>query len=167
MKRLLTFGLLSVALSTPAGALAAGLIPLSRAAVIAEQATGGRISEIELERSAGKAVYEVEIVDGGTTRELTLDAANGRILHNTRARFEGYWDGIFQRGERSALPRVKKLSELLAALERRSGGTARGASFDIERGKPYYEVELVTDIGVTDVYLDAASGAQLAFVPDD
>lgn len=40
----------------------------------------GRVVEAELEEEDGKTVYEVEIVtDGGTSREIEVDAATGKI----------------------------------------------------------------------------------------
>ena len=56
---------------------------------------------------------------------------------------------------------------MLAALERRSGGKAVEASFEVEMGRAFYEVELMTSIGQTTVYIDGKSGAHIVRAPDD
>ncbi|UCE89914.1 MAG: PepSY domain-containing protein, partial [Pseudomonadota bacterium] len=60
---------------------AGDILPLD---VILEKAQAryrGRVLEVELEREAGRHVYEIEIVDEqGVVRELYLDASSGELL---------------------------------------------------------------------------------------
>jgi hypothetical protein len=91
----------------------------------------------------------------------------GRIERNDRLRLLNIWSHVANRPERLSIGRAGRLSEMLGALERRSGGRAVAASFEVEGGRALYEVELVTSIGQTTIYLDAVSGAQVLHVSDD
>ncbi|WP_283193285.1 PepSY domain-containing protein [Rhizobium sp. AN80A] len=57
------------------------ILPLSRILSIAEQVTGGRMMDLELDRHGGRYVYDLKMIDTkGQMIELKLDASNGRIL---------------------------------------------------------------------------------------
>ena len=42
----------------------------------------GRVLEVEIERKAGRLIYEIEIVDEqGVVKEFVFDASNGDLLN--------------------------------------------------------------------------------------
>ena len=139
---------------------------LRHAVAIAERATSGKVIEAEPQWSQGRSIYEVDVIDGSELRRLVI-TSTGRIQRNERLMVRNVWSGVVDREERRAIARAGRLSEILAGLERRSGGRAIEASFEVEGDRPLYEVELMTSIGQTTIYLDAVSGTQVLHVPDD
>lgn len=141
-------------------------ITLLQAAEIAERTTRGKIMEAEHDWGRHGPGFELDVVTPQGLRRVLIDSA-GRIQRNDRVRFGDIWNRVSDREARSRINRARSLSSLLAALEQRSGGTAVDASFEVEGGRSLYEVELVTSIGRTTIYLDALTGGQVVHVPDD
>lgn len=57
------------------------VLPLVRILAITEKEVPGDVVEVELEREAGKLVYEITVLTaGGRVREVILDARTGVIL---------------------------------------------------------------------------------------
>ena len=56
------------------------MISTKEAIKIAENKTGAKVDEIELDEDDGKTVYEIELITGHTEYELTIDAFTGKIL---------------------------------------------------------------------------------------
>lgn len=57
------------------------LIPLSRILALVEKEFPGRVIEVELERRAGRLVYEIEVLqEGGRVVEVRYDGRTGRRL---------------------------------------------------------------------------------------
>lgn len=56
-------------------------IGLIEAIRIAEERTGGKAVEIDLDRERGGYVYEVKTIQAGLEHEVEIDAQNGEILH--------------------------------------------------------------------------------------
>ncbi len=142
-------------------------ITLQQAISVAEQAVPGKVIEAELERLGNQKFYQIDILAGHESRRVLINQANGRVVKNYVPVLEDYWDYLFDRKARQLLTRSGSLSEMLAALERRSGGKAVEASFEVEMGRAFYEVELMTSIGQTTVYIDGKSGAHIVRAPDD
>ncbi len=63
-----------------AAALAQAKVSLSQAITAAEQHAGGNASRAEFEGENGKFVYEVEVVGGGKSTDVKVDANSGQIL---------------------------------------------------------------------------------------
>lgn len=47
-----------------------------------ELSTNGRIKSIELEKENGKLIYEIEIAEGYSERDVHIDAITGAVLKN-------------------------------------------------------------------------------------
>jgi uncharacterized membrane protein YkoI len=141
-------------------------VSLRQAVAIAERTTTGKVIEAEAQWREGRQAYEVDVVAGANLRRLVI-STTGRVERNDRLRLLNIWSHVADRPERRSIARAGRLSEMLTALERRSGGRAVEASFDVEGNRALYEVELVTSIGQTTIYLDAVSGAQVLHVPDE
>jgi uncharacterized membrane protein YkoI len=57
------------------------ILPLERILDIVRQQRRGRVMEVELEKSHGRYVYEIEIVDdNGKVWELKVDAGDGSLI---------------------------------------------------------------------------------------
>ena len=141
-------------------------ITLLQAAQIAERTTGGKIMDAEYDWGRLGRGFELDVVTPHGLRRVLIDS-RGRIQRNDMLRFGDIWNRISDRQARSRIHRARSLSSLLAAAEQRSGGTAVDASFEVEGGRSLYEVELVTSIGRTTIYLDAQTGGQVVHVPDE
>lgn len=135
---------------------------------IAEKHAPGRAIGVELEYNRnGSQFYEVEMSDAGKMRTIAVDAKSGAVLAQSQSRVKSLWSRWTDREENAAIGQARPLGSVLAALEQRSGGRVTEASFDVEAGQPRYEVELATDLGTTQVYLDPATGDRLSMVMDD
>lgn len=60
--------------------LAHAKITLAQAVAAAEQHSGGRATKAELESHKGKTAFEVEVVKGDAVSNVTVDAADGKVL---------------------------------------------------------------------------------------
>lgn len=142
------------------------MIGISKAVAAAERAVSGRALEAELDARKGKFVYEIELLAGNSLHEVLIDARTGRVLANSPNRAESVWRRWFD-PDWSAMARLNgSLAPRLAALERQSRGIIRDVSSDVEGGIPIYELEIVAPAGVTDVHLDARTGARLTMFDD-
>ena len=160
--------MLVAAMSTSSFAAAKQPLYLSQVLSIAEKDVRGQVTDAELEtRRGGKLVYEIEIVHGNSLHELDVDAVTGKIIARRQPLIEGYWERFSNRAERRELASAKAASTLLRTLENRTGGRAMSISFDYEAGRAFYEVELSSEVGITEVYLEPTTGRRVAMVPDD
>ncbi|MBX3690602.1 PepSY domain-containing protein [Dokdonella sp.] len=110
----------------------------------------GQIVDVELERDRnGREVYEIELLrDDGRALELTVDAANGRILDEH---------------VRKPVAAMMALPDVLDRLAAAYPGTI--VEVELERaidGHPYYEIDVRADDGRRfEVRVDAVSGVVL------
>jgi uncharacterized membrane protein YkoI len=166
--KLASFSAAAFATISSATASAAQPLPLSRVTATAERAIGGQITDAELEVDRrGQLVYEIELIRSGDLFEIQIDAASGMVVSRRQPFIEGHWERFVERDERALLASARPVSEMLRALEERSDGRALSVSFEVVGGRAFYEVELSTDVGVTEIYLDPASGNRVPIVPDD
>ncbi len=143
-------------------------IGITRAVAIAEQDTGARALDAELDgRRDGTLVYEVELATTKALHEVHIDARTGRIIAKRAPRLASTWARWFDDEEMQGVAQTRPLADLLAALERRSNGSVREVSFDVENGQARYEVEISTQAGIADIYLDPKTGQRLSLVYDD
>ncbi|KRA84424.1 PepSY domain-containing protein [Altererythrobacter sp. Root672] len=163
-------GLLAIALlaiSSAAVAQRPASISVLEAVKIAERNGKGHVTDVEKDRWGKKPVYEVEVVRGTKSQEYIIDASTGKILRQNSSMLRDFWEEVFGRSNEAYLSRAHSLSSIIAALENRTGGKVLAASFDVERGQAYYEVEFLSQIGRTKLYLDPVTGQRLNFIPDD
>ncbi|MCP5315582.1 MAG: PepSY domain-containing protein [Chromatiaceae bacterium] len=67
-------------------------VSLAQAIAAAEHDVGGRASRAEFEREPGKGLFQVEVVNGQTVMDVTVDASNGEVLSAVLDRFDGLGD---------------------------------------------------------------------------
>ncbi len=156
-----------MAASAPRPASSDSPITLVRAVSIAEATIKGQVMEVDRDRRKdGRLIYEIDVVQGQTLRELEIDAYSGAVLKNRREHLEG-WFWRVNGNALSTLKEAQPLSVTLRTLEADTGGEVIDVDFDTESGQSRYEVELSTRTGVAGIYLDPRSGKRLAFVVDD
>lgn len=166
MRAILIFAASSLFPFAPAAANT-GPIDLVRAVERAEAATKGQVMEVDLDRRRdGQLVFEIDVTNGKTLREVRVDAATGRVLGTSLQRTEGLFWRVYGNGLKG-LAGSRPLSATLRDLETRTGGKVIDVDFDLEGGQARYEVELSTDTGVAGLYIDPQTGKRLDFVIDD
>lgn len=76
------FGSAVAAKSTENDALAisAANIDLGQAVTAAEQYVGGKASRAEYERHKGQWVFDVEVVDATSVKDVKVDAGSGKVI---------------------------------------------------------------------------------------
>lgn len=149
-----------VAQTAPAPATPAG-IGLAEAIQAAEQATQGRVFEVDIETRNGQSVYELELIDGAEdVHEVVIDARTGEMLSQDEQTVEGIWQRWMHDDEMAAVTgSARSLAEIVAAVEAETGGTVREASIDREGDRAVYEMEIALAGGAElDVEVDPATG---------
>ncbi|MBT2132839.1 PepSY domain-containing protein [Croceibacterium sp. LX-88] len=134
---------------------------------IAERSGNWQVTDVEMDHWGKTPVYEIEVVHAAKSEEYIIDARNGKILRQNSSLMRDFWEEVFGRSNEAYLKRARSLSSIIAPLESRTGGKVLSASFDVEDGTAYYEVEFLSQIGRTKLYLDPVTGQRLNFIPDD
>jgi uncharacterized membrane protein YkoI len=142
-------------------------ISVLEAVKIAERRGNAQVTDVDLDRWGERQVYEVDVVRGTKSQEFIIDARNGKILRQNSSLTRDLTDDLFNHSNATHLGKARKLSSIIASLESRAGGKVVSASFDVEDGVAYYEVDLLSQIGRTTIYLDPVDGKRLNFLPDD
>ena len=117
---------------------------------IALQKVDGVVEEIELEREANTAVYEVDIEKDDIDYDLHIDAYSGEVYSVDRDdddddNFSNYKNVISQ-------------ADAIAIAEKAANGKVVEIELDEDDGLLKYEVELRTDRGEAEVEIDASTG---------
>lgn len=144
-----------------------GRIGLTEAVSVAERANGGHVLDAEVDRRGGRLIYDIELVKDGQLQELVIDGGTGRVVRRATPLVENQWARWFEADRLVQVTRSGRLSQILARLERETGGEVIDASFDVEAGRLRYELEVASRAGVTDVDLDAVTGERLSMTLDD
>jgi uncharacterized membrane protein YkoI len=147
--------------------LGSSVIGLTRALAIVERSSGGRIVDGELEYRGGRAVYEIETINGDLLREFIVDAHTGSVLGSSPLRIKSLWAHWFNSEEVRHAGRAHPLAAILDGLEKRTDGKVTDVSLEFEHGRAHYEIEIATPAGATDLHLDALTGRRLVMVLDD
>lgn len=145
----------------------APLVGITQAVATAEKALSANAMEAELDTRGGRLVYEVDLMRGDTLLEALIDARTGKLVSATKPRFGSFWQSWFDFDVEAFSRSARPLAPRLAALERESGGRVQEVGFDADGGMPLYEVEIATQAGVAEVYIDVRNGERLAMNYDD
>ena len=119
---------------------------------IALQKVDGVVEEIELEREANTAVYEVDIEKDDIDYDLHIDAYSGEVYSVDRDD-DGDDDDNF-----SNYKNVISQDDAIAIAEKAANGKVVEIELDEDDGLFKYEVELRTDRGEAEVEIDASTG---------
>lgn len=152
---------------TTAAAAAQSTVPrtigVARAVAAAEQATGGKAFEADLDTERGVLVYEIDLVKNGQTVEAAIDAATGKLVRQMRPAKLRLPFGRDDLQVAQTTPR--SLSDTIAMVETATMGRVTDIGLEREGGRHYYEVELV---GAQDreVRVDLRTGAITPVIDD-
>ena len=154
-----------------------GRVTADEAIAIAQAVVPGTVLEVELDVERGRTVYEVTLrAADGRRVEIYVDAADGAVLEieeerddeddrddrddiDERDDDERVWDGLT-----GAITPDAAVAAAMAAV---GGGDLVEVERDEHRGRAAYEVYLRVDGDLTEVYVDALSGAVLEVDSDD
>ena len=117
---------------------------------IALQKVDGVVEEIELEREANTAVYEVDIEKDDIDYDLHIDAYSGEVYSVDRDSDD---DDDF-----SNYKNVISQDDAIAIAEKAANGKVVEIELDEDDGFLKYDVELRTDRGEAEVEIDASTG---------
>ena len=128
-------------------------VSVEDAIAIAQSAASGSVDDVELERSNGVLVYEIEIGES----DIYVDARSGALLS---AEHDGREDDDTDTalGEPGIGP-----EQAIAAAQTAASGTVGEVELERELGRLVYSVE----IGNQEVVVDATDGNVLATEQDD
>ena len=118
---------------------------------IALQKVDGVVEEIELEREANTAVYEVDIEKDDIDYDLHIDAYSGEVYSVDRD--DEVMMMIF-----SNYKNVISQADAIAIAEKAANGKVVEIELDEDDGLLKYEVEFRTDRGEAEVEIDATTG---------
>ena len=164
----IAFGASGAALASPKGGEEAQEIAtvlgaktsIAQAIAAAEQKTGGRALQIDVDKASGAYVYEIKTLSKDKLTEVLIDPASGQIL---KTRSEGLIGRLLEREDKADMARINSAPTTLAtavtAAEQHVGGKAIEASFDGEDGHAVYKVEVAKDNAVKKVRVNAQTGA--------
>lgn len=157
-------------------------VTVGEAIAIAQALIPGTVVEVELSVERGRTVYEVTLrASDGRRVEVYVDAADGAVLEveaerdddddrddrddvddrddDERDDDERVWDGL--------TGAITPDAAIAAARTAVGGGDVVEVERDEHRGRAAYEVYLRVDGRLTEVYVDALSGAVLEIDSDD
>jgi len=143
---------------------------LAQAVRIAEQQTGGRARQAELERERGVDVYEIKTVARDTSGKVVVDAASGKVVRlDTPGVFSAIgqmFDRDDRRKDQVAFARLEGTAMTLVgaidAAEKDSGGRAVKASLRTLYGSTLFEVRVVKDLTLKTLVVDPATARVVA-----
>lgn len=148
-----------------AAALQGVAVTAQEAGVVALDAQAdGRVVEIELEYSGGKAVWEVKVVSAEGSTEVLVDVSTGQVVgekdRSTRPDSEA-----LARLDSAKLDFAQAIGLILAEAP---GEEITEISLDTDRGTVTWEAELVTAGNQKrEIYIDAVTGDVLKNEIDD
>ncbi|MCR6105257.1 PepSY domain-containing protein [Salipaludibacillus agaradhaerens] len=132
--------------------------------IIKELIPDGKIDDIELEKKEGRYVYEIDVDYRDEDGDIYIDAETGEVLKieddlaifldhvEATSELESY-DKPHADGERISYEKAKKI-----ALDYVGQGYVDDIELEVEKGMLLFEVEVESNNGDVDVYIDAYTG---------
>ena len=130
---------------------------------IALKEVAGIVEEIELEKQAGKSVYEVDIEKDNIDYTLHIDAYSGEIYTIDSDNDDD--NNHSHNGQNNQ--NIISQADAIAIAEKAVNGKVVEIEKDEDDGLIKYEVELKTDRGEAEVEIDASTGKVLEVELDD
>ncbi|MCP1660115.1 PepSY domain-containing protein [Neisseria perflava] len=138
--------------SSKIAALMGSKITAAQAVQAAQGSVNGQAAEVGFKHKNGQSYYEVEVLSGGKTHEIKVDAASGKILA--------------QKTESESKAQAKtgvSLQQAIAAAEAKTGGRAKKTELKAKNGQTVYKVETVNAAKQKyEVAVNAANGSVIS-----
>jgi len=130
-------------------------IGLKQALQIAMTELEGKVVEAESDSFGGAQVYEVDILDGTTVREVKIDAQSGSILSVRGKRLNSLVNRLIEDDDMKAANSMNvSLLDYLVAVEEKTAGEVTEISLDSDDGRVYIEMTVFNDGMEQDVTVD-------------
>ena len=158
-----------------AKALAQAKVTLGQALETAlKEGKGAKPFKADLEIEKGKAIFDIELLEGDKGPEMEIDALDGKVLkfesvaeQAKEHAEEGEQEEARERAAAKALPLAKiTLAQAVeTAVAQAPAGKAYRAEFKPEDGAPRYEVQMIAGDKCMEVAIDGVSGKVLEVEP--
>ena len=132
---------------------------------VALQEVNGVVEDIELEKEANKAVYEVDIEKNDIDYDLYIDPYSGEIYSVDRYDHNDDDDNLSNSNQNNK--NIISQADATAIAEKAVNGKVVEIEKDEDDGLIKYDVELKTDRGEAEVEIDASTGKVLDVEWDD
>ena len=152
----------AVASSSEALSAMQSKISLTQAINIAKQNAKGDLVSAEFDydddgKNKGTGKYEVEFVSNGTSYEVKIDANTGKVLKTKQKKLDKK-----ELAEYNAMKQAKvTLTSAMQKAAQSLNGKVISAEFELEKGKPVYDIKVVKGNQIYDVSIDANTGKVL------
>ena len=159
------------------------ILTLKEAKDLAIQKYGGKVTEIELEKTKSGYVYDVEVKSSGIEYDLDIDAITGKIKLEKQSTDTHVPKEVSTESAQkatpthnlkvveSAQPRVagtKLLTkdQVIAIAKKKAKGTVTEVELDSDDGRKHYDIEIKDGTYEYDFEIDAITGKILEFEKD-
>lgn len=137
-------------------AIATSKISLEQAIAIAQKNITGDVVSAEFDQndylSGGK--FEVKSISNDTEHEVKIDASSGKILKTKQEKLDAE-----ELAEHEAMKQAKiSLIQAMQQATQAVNGKVIEAKFDLEDGKPMYDVEIAKGTQIYDLMIDSMTG---------
>ena len=137
-------------------AIATSKISLEQAIAIAQKNMSGDLVSAEFDQndylSGGK--FEVKSISNDTEHEIKIDASNGKILKTKLEKLDAE-----DLAEHEAMKQAKiSLIQAMQQATQAVNGKVIEAKFDLEDGKPMYDIEIAKGTQIYDLMIDSMTG---------
>lgn len=146
-------------LGTSEAHAAENFLSLKEAKALAVKKVGGKVTEIELEKTRTGYIYEVEVKLDGVEYDLDIDAQTGKIVS------EKQQDKKVVKAEQPQLAGSKLITkdQAIAIATEKAKGTVTKAKLDNDDGRKHYDIEIKDGTYEYDFEIDAITGEILEF----
>lgn len=129
----------------------------------------GTVTEVELERTLTRTIYEVEINKDGFEYDLELDAVTGKVLKNDKSTEDKDdkedLDDNSSKVDSSKLAITRETAIETALIE--ANGTVTDVELERDDAQTFYKIEVEDGAKEVEVKVDANTGKVLSVDEDD
>lgn len=119
-----------------------------------DNTTNGELRKIDLDRSRGRLVYEIEVLEGNREKEFKIDAQTGEIL---KIEYDNH-DSKIRENAKISFDEAMKIANQKAVT-----GEFKSIELKTKRGQLVYEIELQDGKKEKEFEIDAQTGKILKY----
>ena len=137
-------------------AIAKSKISLEQAIAIAQKAVKGDLISADFDQNdymeGGK--FEVTFISNDTEHEVNIDASNGKVLKTKQEKLDAEELAEYKAMKQAKISLIQAMQKATQAVN----GKTIEAKFDLENGKPVYEIEIAKGMQINKLVIDSMSG---------